>query len=331
MKGIYKIISVIGMGIMCHSAMSMERRELQIKSNYDGLEISVMEIVPEQEAKAVVYMVHGLCGCKERFLPFMEHLAASGIACVASDHRGHGSSIRAEADRGYMYGGGADAIVADMDAVVDYIRERFRGKKLIMVGHSMGSLAARAYAKSHDARLDTLILCGSPSPNPLAPVGNMIIRGICKAGGDRMRLGYLQKFTSRKYNKHFDEEGEQAWTCSDPQVRKAFAEDPRCNFTLTADGAATLMELFKEAYSHNGWRTDNPAMPVIFLSGEDDPCMISEERFEHSVDHMRKRGYKDVRSKTYPGMRHEILNERDRLTVWNDILALISGGPGPRC
>lgn len=323
MNGLFKMFCIIGMCFMCHNALSMERRELHIESKVDGLQISVLEIVPDQKPRAVVYMVHGLCGCKERFVPFMEYLAANGIACVASDHRGHGSSIREEEDRGYMYNGGAEAIVMDMDVVVDYIKDRYRGLKLVMVGHSMGSLAARAYVKNHDSRINTLIICGSPSPNPLAPVGSLIIRGICKAGGDRMRVGSLQKFTSRRYNKPFSEEGEQAWTCSDPQVRKAFAEDPRCNFTLTADGAATLMELFKEAYSRKDWSIDNPAMPVIFLSGEDDPCMISQERFEHSVDHMRKLGYKDVSSKTYPGMRHEILNERDRLTVWKDILKYI--------
>jgi alpha-beta hydrolase superfamily lysophospholipase len=28
--------------------------------------------------------------------------------------------------------------------------------------------------------------------------------------------------------------------------------------------------------------------------------------------------------KLYPGMRHEILNETDRLTVWNDILTWLA-------
>jgi alpha-beta hydrolase superfamily lysophospholipase len=39
---------------------------------------------------------------------------------------------------------------------------------------------------------------------------------------------------------------------------------------------------------------------------------------------MRKVGYRCVDLKIYPGMRHEILNETDRLTVWNDILDKLS-------
>ena len=39
---------------------------------------------------------------------------------------------------------------------------------------------------------------------------------------------------------------------------------------------------------------------------------------------MRKAGYRDVRLKIYPGMRHELLNETGRQQVWDDILAEIS-------
>ena len=39
---------------------------------------------------------------------------------------------------------------------------------------------------------------------------------------------------------------------------------------------------------------------------------------------MRRVGYESVDVKLYPGMRHEILNETDRLTVWNDILTWLA-------
>ena len=36
---------------------------------------------------------------------------------------------------------------------------------------------------------------------------------------------------------------------------------------------------------------------------------------------MRRRGYTRVESRVYPGMRHEILNEKGRQTVYNDVLS----------
>ena len=87
------------------------------------------------------------------------------------------------------------------------------------------------------------------------------------------------------------------------------------------------MELFKEAYSDKGWSVNNPDLPIVFMSGDDDPCMISRKRFERVVEHIGQRGYNNVRKMTYPKMRHEILNEVDKQRVWDDILAFINDTP----
>ena len=105
------------------STAPITHHEFFVESAYDGLKISVLEVTPTEKPKAVVFLAHGLCGCKERFLPFMEYLAMNGIACVANDHRGHGSSIHNEEDRGYTYHGGAKAMVMDMEIVAEYIGE----------------------------------------------------------------------------------------------------------------------------------------------------------------------------------------------------------------
>lgn len=292
-------------------------------SPYDSLEISVLELRPQGEPEAVVYMLHGICGKKEKMLPLMEYLSQRGVACVASDHRGHGDSIRSEEDRGYAYQGGVDAVVADVGAVVSKIKEDYPDIPLLLLGHSMGSLAARLYAFTCEDELSGLIVCGSPSRNPMAPLGRFLISTFYMGEEGRLRPEILQTFASDKFNKRFKDEGYQAWTCSDPEVRKAFAEDPECNFRLTADWGLTLLDMMDRTYSSQGVQISNPDMPVLFLSGEDDPCMIDEKSFSQAVDAMRKLGYRDVRSITYPGMRHEILVERDKHLVWEDILSFV--------
>ena len=305
------------------SPAGMKRQELYIESKFDGLSISVLEIVPDVTPQAVVYLVHGLCGCKERFLSFIEYLTSNGFICIASDLRGHGDSIRKAEDRGYMYGGGAEAVVQDMDSVVDYIRDHFDGLRLILLGNSMGSLAARAYMNFHNARVDALVVCGSPSPNPLAPFAYVFLKTLCLIGYGRRRVVYIQKFISGRYNRRFMQEGSLAWTCSDPESRRMLAEDPRCNFIITVDCASTLMELFHDTYSVHGLIPNKPAKPVIFMSGEDDPCMISHAKFLDAMDSMRAKGYTDVVCRTYAGMRHEILNEVNKVKVWDDILCFM--------
>lgn len=310
--------------VATNTTTPITHREFFVESAYDGLQISVLEITPVEKPKAVVYLAHGLCGCKERFLPFMEYLAANGVACVANDHRGHGSSIRNEADRGYTYEGGAKAIVMDMEMVADYIETHYQGVPITLLGHSMGSLAARTFLKHNDHRLNNVIVCGSPSPNPLAPIGRAIVNIMNKKDSGKRRSEMLQKFTSTSYNRKFRHEGYQAWTCSDANVRKQFLNDPRCNFTITVDLAKALMDLMKETYSKKGWDVKRPEMPILFISGDDDPCMINERAFKKVIKKICDCGYSNVQNLTYPHMRHEILNEINKQKVWDDVLIFIN-------
>ncbi len=79
-----------------------------------------------------------------------------------------------------------------------------------------------------------------------------------------------------------------------------------------------------DAYARHDWRLSNPQLPIWFISGEEDPCLISLRKFNHAVDNMRKVGYVNVTSKLYPHMRHEIVNELDKEQVWNDILSQLT-------
>ena len=63
----------------------------------------------------------------------------------------------------------------------------------------------------------------------------------------------------------------------------------------------------------------HPDVPIRFIAGTDDPCIISEKDFQKAVNFMRQRGYRNVSDKLYPGMRHEILNEVGKAEVWQGI------------
>ena len=295
-------------------------RNIKLRSSFDGLNIAVLAVDPDTKPVAVLHLAHGMCGYKERYLPFLTFLSHNGIACVAEDHRGHGESVLSDADRGYMYSGGYEAIVDDMKLVTDWAHESYPALPVYMLGHSMGSLAARAFTKKYDDTLSGLILCGSPSRTPVSYPAYMLTRILTSLHGGRIRMSHLQHLISKRYNKEFSKEGPLAWLCSDETVCKAYEESPNSNFTFTADASAALMGLLVETYSKQGWQVANPEMPVYFISGEDDPCMLSEPNFHDSVYNMVEVGYHDVTSAIYSCMRHEVLNEIGKETVWQDIL-----------
>ena len=296
---------------------------MTMTSRVDGLKISVIAVKPEGEPRAVLQFSHGLCGCKERYLSFMEYMAGKGIASVASDHRGHGTSIRTKDDLGYMYEGGYMALVDDMRMVTDWIHTTYPTCPVFLLGHSMGSMAARVYAKYDDSAIDGLILTGSPSKEPLLWLGRAVSGFLCIFGMSRLRMSFSQGFTSRRYNHRFASEGEQAWTCSDSRSRMAFRANPVCNFNVTANMSFNILSMMSEVYDKGEWRVSNPSMPILFLSGSDDPLMISESRFHSSAQNICDRGYVNVTSAIYPAMRHEVLNEIGKEEVWADILDFI--------
>ena len=219
-----------------------------------------------------------------------------------------------------MYSGGYVALVEDMKVVTDWIHRTYPDLPVYLLGHSMGSLAVRTYMKTHDDAVSGVILCGSPSDSPMAPAALSLARFLSRFSDGRIRTGAIQDMVSWMYNRRFASEGRNAWTCSDAEVRNAFAHNRSCSFDFTANAMVALMSMMKETYSHDGWAMSNPGMPVYFISGSDDPCMRSEAAFHASAQLLADVGYSDVTSAIYTGMRHEVLNEKDKETVWNDVL-----------
>ena len=273
--------------------------------------------------KAVLQLVHGMCGCKERFEPLMKYLADNGIVCIASDVRGHGASIKSMNDLGYMYKGGYLALISDLRQISEWGHSEYPKLPYFLLGHSMGSLAARIYIRQDDSNISGLIVCGSPSWNPLSVIVKWLTMAGCAVGLGHNRPRFLQNIASNRFNSRFASEGPLSWTCSDPQVRKSYRENPLCNFRFTINGTYNLMAMLEATYSSGSWNISNPQMRVIFMSGSDDPCMISEQKFHRSAYQMLKAGYQNVSSVLYPNMRHEVLNEVDKMVVWKDILNFI--------
>ena len=304
--------------------ISVMVRNMTLRSQYDDLDISVMEVVPEEKPKAVIQFAHGMCGCKERFLPVMTYMARNGILCVAGDHRGHGGSVKAPEDLGYMYKGGYKALVADMKLITTWIHNEYPDIPLYVLGHSMGSLAARVYLKQDDSDIAGMILCGSPSFSRMTYLGRAITGMLCMLGLDRHRMVLSQKTASARYNRKFENEGEQAWTCSDAVSRKSMMENPLCNFVFTANGSYNLLSMMIETYRKDEWMVSNPELPIYFISGSEDPVMADEAKLHEAALNICGRGYLNVTSAIYPAMRHEVLNEIGKEMVWDDILDFVT-------
>lgn len=300
----------------------MKTEKSILPSRLDEIPLSVMRCMPDDgiQVKGIVQIAHGMCEHKERFIPFMEYLCGKGYLCVIHDHRGHGESVKSQGDLGYFHTGGWKGIVDDILIINEHIRSHNPGLPIFLFGHSMGSLAVRSFTKRYDILINGLIVCGSPSRNPATGAGRMLARLIASIKGDRHRPSLIHKMAFESFNSRFVSEGENAWLSTDRTIVKEYNNDPLCGYMFTANGFTGLFDLMLDTYSDKGWKVGNPSLPIHFIAGADDPCITSRKDFEKAVGHIRSVGYAKVTSKLYEGMRHEILNETDRMKVWNDVL-----------
>ena len=299
----------------------MQTDSFFLDSDFDGVRLSVLTVCPENP-RFCLQITHGMAEHKRRYIPFMEYIASLGGACIISDMRGHGETSDPK-DYGYFGENGVEATLSDLHQIGLVLRQKYPGLPMILFGHSMGSLVARSYAAEHDHHLAALILSGEASNNPAVGAGLMLTRLIALFRGDRYRSPLIESMSTGAYDKAFPEGEKFQWLSVNEENRQKYIEDPGCGFPFTLNGYDTLFSFMKRTYSpkfYNVWRKD---MPILFLSGEEDPVMGDKKAFEDAVRFMRDMGYRNVRSKLYPGMRHEILMESERETVYADVVAFI--------
>lgn len=290
-------------------------------SKYDGARLAVSTICHDSP-RFCLQITHGMAEHRKRYIPFMEYIASLGGACIVSDMRGHGETS-APADYGYFGADGVAATLADLHQIGDVLRLRYPTLPMILLGHSMGSLVARAYAAEHDEYLSALILSGEASNNPAVGAGLLLTRLMALFRGERHISPLVANLATGAYDNPFRAEAAEGekylWLSANRENRAAYNADPACGFPFTLNGYDTLFSFMKRAYAPRHYNVRNKNMPILFLSGEDDPVMGSKKAFADAVRFLQDMGYRDVRAGLYPGMRHEILMETDRGKVQEDI------------
>ena len=305
----------------------MQKREFTLQSKYDNLALSCAEYaakgVTKTTAKGVVQIVHGMCEYKERYEGFIDYLTQNGYIVFAHDHRGHGGSVTANENLGYFGDKKGEAIVDDAALVTDEIRRLYPGLSVTLFGHSMGSLVVRAYIQKYEEKIDKLIVCGSPSKNSLAGFGLMLNGVISAFRGKKYRSRLMANASTGGGDDKFPGEGKNAWLTRDKTVVEKYNADEKCNFVFSCNGFSNLLHLVKNAYKKKKYPAKHSDLPIFFMAGADDPVIGSEKKWLAAQQFLRDVGYKNVTGKSYPKMRHEILNELGKEEVYADALAFI--------
>jgi pimeloyl-ACP methyl ester carboxylesterase len=122
-------------------------------------------------------LVHGFTGAKEDFTEWLDPLAAIGWHAVAADNRGHGKSDQPAGLDSYSF----QHFAADTLALAE---QRWPGRQIVLLGHSMGGMIAQVLALSAPERLAALILMDTGHRGlPIDPAQLHAVDGIVKGRG----------------------------------------------------------------------------------------------------------------------------------------------------
>lgn len=260
----------------------------------DSLTLYTEYRVPDGDPRAVVLVVHGYGEHSGRYQHVIERLVQSDYAVYALDHRGHGKS---EGERAYC--DTSEQFVNDLKLYFDRVKAAQPGKKLFVLGHSMGGLISLAFAERYQNEFDGLIVSGSPV-NADANVSAVLIA-----------VGKVLNRVAPKL--HLLDTGKPGILSSDPEIDVAWGNDPLTNKKpMRVRLGVELNRLAQDVRAH----LPDLKLPVLILHGADDELVNpsgSQVAYEQA-------GSQDKTLKRYAGMRHEILNEVDKAIVLTDIV-----------
>ncbi len=243
--------------------------------------------------------------------------------------------IREKIYLGEMGANGFESALDDMHNLHLALKARFKPRKCILIGHSMGSLLSRRFLQEYEDCLDMLILCGTPKPEPFVNVGIAFLRVLRFFGLNNIARSVANKFSLLSFNAKYakidtlanGKNSGQMWINRDIQELKRNLADKKTRFIFSINSFINLFVGLRRVFSPYPRKVANPAyksqLPILFISGEDDACGGFGKGALKAFKHIITQGYGNARLILYANARHELFLELNKDEVLGDLLRFI--------
>jgi alpha-beta hydrolase superfamily lysophospholipase len=269
----------------------------------DGTEIAGYRWDPAGEPRGAVQITHGMGEHAQRYAHVAAELTRSGYLVYAQDQRGHGATA-SPARLGDLGKAGWPGLVDDIGLLSARIRAEHPGLPLILLGHSMGSFAVQQYMLDHSDDVDGIALTGTAVIDLLEPA-----------------LDLDQPLDLTMFNAPFQPaRTDYDWLSRDDAQVDAYVADPLCGFGIDTQSAKDMFIGARRLADPAQVAAVRASLPVYIAAGEADPVNGALTVLQPLVDRLREAGLTDIAVVTYPGARHEILNETNSAEVIGSLL-----------
>ena len=275
-------------------------------------ELSGRIYLPESKPKGYFHVVHGMTEHMGRYEAFARYLCSMGITVAGFDLRGHGKNP-GDAEVASFGEGGWAASIEDMRLFYELLEQRLTVVPHYMLGFSLGSFLLREYLTKYpdEGEVAGAIIMGTGhQPGWLLSIMMGIVNGQIKKAGFDKTTDLVRQLSFGTYNQKFKPNRTTAdWLCADETELDKYLADPLVRKDISAGLFWELLGSMKRtgsAYEYDGWDT---SIPILLISGQDDPVGDGGKGVQEISRRMKKSGMENVTIKLFPGARHDLLHE----------------------
>lgn len=285
------------------------------------------ESLSGKKARGIIQIAHGIGEHAGRYDNIAHRLQKEGFTIYANDHRAHGKT--AEIKRLFGFYDGKDYfedVVEDMRTLTELMRLEHPDSKFILFGHSMGSLLSRKYVLRYGNEIDALILSGTANfIKGLGHFGLASTKIVSMFRGRQRSNETLRAFFFDEFNKKFKPNRTKLdWISSDEKAVDAFESDPYRIENFSIGVFSDILTNSKRLNETSAFVNTPDELPILIFSGDEDPVGEMGKGVTKVAKNFKKNGSKDLTFNLYKGGRHEMLNEKNRDEVEEDIITWLN-------
>ena len=268
----------------------------------------------DRKPRAVLQIAHGVAEHILRYDDFARYLNDRGILVAGHDHLGHGKSLP-EGGTPVYFGDGStwETVVDDIHLLHDRLREQYPDLPILLMGHSMGSFLSRSYLIRYPGTVDAAIIMGTGWQPEITIRGGLLLAGILSGlkGPDAVSK-MVTNMAFGAYNKAFGDKPRTPndWLSADTDNVDRYMADPLCGADATVGLFRQMLLGIRFNQRLSNLRRMDAQTPVLFIAGDKDPVGANGAGVRRTYQEFLRAGMQDCTLKLYPGLRHEILNEK---------------------
>lgn len=270
--------------------------------------------------KGIIQIIHGMSEYGARYEQFAHYLNLKGYIVVANDHYGHGKSV--ENFYGELSSKGFYTLIEDEVFISNFLHEQYNLPVHIM-GHSMGSFISQFLMLKDLDYVNSFTLLGSNYTRNFKTYFGIKIVNFVSCFRNKKEDYFIDKLMFGSFNKRFERRTKFDWLSKNRRNVDAYIKDSHCGQVYPTLFYKSFLKAIYDLNISSRFNKISNKRSLLILSGASDPVGQYSKGVMRLNDFFERNNFK-VQFKLYDSLRHELLNENEKVIIYEEILNFIN-------